>query len=244
MDSSPVKEYARQLGADAVGIADLARLRDLPVTPPDLLDGYSRAVSVALRLSDAILDQIIDAPTPLYGYHYQVVNRELDRIALYLTQYLRRQGGRALPIPASQTLDPVRNIGHISSKAVARAAGIGWQGKSLLIINPDFGPRFRLVTVLTDLPITADALLPNRCGTCTACADACPIGAIHGLSFADHPPSREAAVDIRRCGEHLRHEFAKIHPAVDGVCGVCVRACPWGKPKTSPVPAENASLAP
>ena len=47
-------------------------------------------------------------------------------------------------------------FGNISHKAVARTEGIGWQGKSLLIVSPQYGPRIRLATVLTDMPLEPD----------------------------------------------------------------------------------------
>ncbi len=67
---------------------------------------------------------------------------------------------------------------HISHKAVARMAGLGWQGKSLLLINPEYGPRVRLVTILTDMPLTPDGPVKNRCGACLECVQACPASAI------------------------------------------------------------------
>jgi len=66
-------------------------------------------------------------------------------------------------------------------------AGLGWQGKSLLIINPKYEPRVRYATFLTDLPLTPDEPIENKCGKCKQCIKACPVGAIKNLSFTDHP---------------------------------------------------------
>ncbi len=229
MDSEQIKTLALSLGADVVGIADLALVADLPTIPANLLAGYSRAVSIGVRLSGAVLDQIEREPTPLYAHHYLVVNQLLNTIALKVATALEQAGAQALPIPASQTLDQAEQYAHISSKAIARAAGLGWQGKSLLIINPDFGPRFRIATILTNAALTPDQPLANGCGACHACADACPAGAIRNLTFTDYPPSRDAALDVQKCAGKLYNEFARLPFVGDAVCGVCVKVCPWGQ---------------
>jgi epoxyqueuosine reductase QueG len=229
LDAAGLKRRARTWGASLVGIADLARLAGIETAPADLLSGFSRAVSLAVRLSDPVLDQIIDRPTPLYSQHYQKVNALLDELALRASLALQKAGGRALPLPASQVLDAERLTSYLSHKAVAVAAGIGWQGKSLLAVSPQFGPRIRLVTVLTDLPLTPDAPLKNRCGGCTACTDACPAGAIRGVNTESHYDSREEALRFDRCREKILNEFVTLPHISGGICGVCVSVCPFGK---------------
>ncbi|HWR02843.1 MAG TPA: 4Fe-4S double cluster binding domain-containing protein, partial [Humidesulfovibrio sp.] len=220
---------ARSWGASLVGIADLERLRGIETEPAELFDGFSRAVSIAVRLSDPVLDAIIDRPTPLYSQHYQKVNALLDELALKASLALQQAGGRALPLPASQILDAARLTSYVSHKAVAVAAGIGWQGKSLLAVSPQYGPRIRLVTVLTDLPLTPDEPLKNRCGGCTACTDACPAQAIRGANTDSHFGSREEALFFERCRVQVLEEFAKLPHIHGGICGVCVSVCPWGR---------------
>lgn len=229
LDSAGLKRRARGWGASLVGIADLERLAGIETEPADLLSGFSRAVSLAVRLSDPVLDQITTQPTPLYSQHYQKVNALLDELALRASLAIQKAGGRALPLPASQVLDSSRLTSYISHKAVAVAAGIGWQGKSLLAVSPQFGPRIRLVTVLTDLPLTPDAPLKNRCGGCTACADACPAAAIRGVNTTSHYDSREEALHFDRCRNKILNEFAKLPNIGGAICGVCVSVCPFGK---------------
>jgi epoxyqueuosine reductase QueG len=229
LDTPGLKRRARTWGASLVGIADLERLRGIETEPANLLDGFTRAVSLAVRLSDPVLDAIVDRPTPLYAQHYQKVNALLDELALRVSLALQKAGGRALPLPASQVLNPERLTSYLSHKAVAVAAGIGWQGKSLLTITPQFGPRVRLVTVLTDAPLTPDEPLKNACGKCTACADACPAQAIRGVSTDSHYASREEALHFQRCRDKILDEFAKLPHITGGICGVCVAACPFGR---------------
>jgi epoxyqueuosine reductase len=226
-----LKEQARGWGADLVGIADLALLEGIETTPEDLLAGYTRAVSIAVRLADGVIDPIADRPTPIYQQHYMRVNALLDDIALRVSQVIQNLGGRSLPIPASHVLDQVAWTSYISHKAVAIAAGIGWQGKSLLVVSRAYGPRIRLVTVLTDLALEPDEPVKNLCAKCTACADACPAQAIRNVNTDRHYVDREEALFFQRCADKVSKEFRQL-PFIDNpICGVCIRACPFGQKK-------------
>lgn len=233
-------ERAREWGADLIGVADTQRLAGIGTRPADLLDGWPRAVCVAVRLADGILDQVTHGPTALYSQHYIRVNAVLDDIATRLAAWLQSRGGSALPLPASQILCEETFVSYLSHKAVGIAAGLGWQGKSLLLVTPEHGPRVRLVTVLTDLKIPPDKPLRNRCGTCTACTDACPAGAIRGVGTDSHFATRREAVDLDACVAQLRRFSEEAHIA-PYLCGVCVSSCPWGKRKKRPGPASKAA---
>lgn len=228
-----VKGFARSLGADLVGVADVARLVGIQTIPADLLKEYSRAVSIAVRLSDGVIDAIVDRPTPIYQQHYSKVNALLDDIAVRIMQFLQVSGGKALPIPASQVLDKTQWLSYISHKAVAIAAGIGWQGKSLLLVNRSCGPRVRLATILTDLHLIPDDPVKNLCNRCTACADACPMQAIKDVNTKLHYTDREEALYLDRCVARVL-ENQGILPFVDNpLCGVCIKVCPFGQRKGS-----------
>ena len=221
-------EAARRWGADLVAVADTSHLAGIETDPPDLLRGYPRAVSLAVRLADGIMDQISEGPTALYGHHYQDVNTLLDHIAIRVSGLLQSWGGKALPIPASHILDEEHFVASLSHKAVALHAGLGWQGKSLLLVTPQFGPRVRLATVLTDLDLPAGAPIKNRCVKCTHCVDACPAGAIKNASTELHYASRAEALDLGCCVQQLRRNEQRVH-IPPYICGVCVSACPWGR---------------
>lgn len=73
---------------------------------------------------------------------------------------------------ASPILSKANNRSSLSYSSFAVAAGIGWQGKSLLTVGPEYGPRIRLVTVLTGAELTPDTPSKNRCGGGTNGTDA------------------------------------------------------------------------
>lgn len=226
-----LKGQAHRLGADLVGVADLKLLDGIDTTPIDLLAPYNRAVSIAVKLPTAVFEQLTHQPTPLYSQVYLQSNNLLDTIALRLCSWIETQGGSALPIPASLPLDLVNYTSNLSAKAVANAAGLGWQGKSLLIVTPEFGPRVRLATVLTDLPLIPDTPLKNRCGNCRSCTDACVAQAIRNVNVEYHYKSREEALDFGRCADKLVNEFKKLPLIEKPICGLCIKVCPWGRQK-------------
>lgn len=216
-------------GCAVHGVADLQPFKDEgPAVLEGLLDSVDRAIVLGLRLDDSIVDEITNIPTPEYNQLYKSVNVRLDDIAARLVKKITRLGYKARAIPASRIVDDANLLGAISHKALARMAGIGWQGKSLLIITPDHGPRIRLVSVLTDMPLAPGRPVENQCGSCTACADACPVDAIKNVPTTSRYGSREEAVDITAC--NARIQWLKTVPGLDtGACGVCVKACPRGR---------------
>jgi epoxyqueuosine reductase QueG len=221
------------LGANLVGIADIEPLKELNTNPPDLLEPFSKAISIALTLPLATFEQISDHPTPIYKSIYQTANLILDQIAFQAATGLQNDGFYSLPIPASQVLDKENWYAAISHKAVARMAGLGWQGKNLLLITPQYGSRVRLATILTTASLNADKPQKNRCGDCTACQDACPAQAIKGINTKTHYKNRNEAMYFSRCMEKVTKEFAKIPEIGVPICGICIKVCPFGRKKVA-----------
>ena len=85
------------------------------------------------------------------------------------------------------------DTGPILERDFAADAGIGWHGKSTMLINPKLGTWFFLAEILSTLEIEADVPIKDRCGQCTRCIEACPTGAITG-------PHQ---MDARRCISYL-----------------------------------------
>lgn len=226
MDAETLKKKGRELGADLVGITSTEALAGLETRPGGLLSRYKSVVSMGVGLPAAVFRDLAGQPSPEYVNVYETANRILDEIAFKTARYLQDSGFGSLPIPASQVLDDEHWAGAISHKAVARVAGLGWQGKSLLIVTPQFGPAVRLVTVLTNADLAPDAPMKNRCGKCNACAEACPVSAIRGVSTRDRYASREEALDFNACMTHLTRTFSGLPHIGRPVCGLCIQACP------------------
>ena len=133
---------------------------------------------------------------------------------------------KALPITASVRYDDEGIRALFSNKMAARLSGLGWVGKSCLLVTPAAGPRVRWASVLTDTPLQpTGSRAKEECGGCTECVDICPVGAFTGRPFSPDEP-REARYDARACEEYLK----QIRQETGwGVCGLCVAACLHGR---------------
>jgi epoxyqueuosine reductase QueG len=216
-DSLPdLHQFALDAGLSAYGVADLDALRERrPEAMADAPDRFSRGISLGVRLPDAVLDGLEDGPTALYFHAYRQANYVLDRAAFQLSLRLQSVGWRALPVPASQIVDPLGRRGLVSHRMIGHAAGIGWIGRTRLLVHPQFGARMRYASVLTDAPCPTGEPLDSACGACRACIDACPARAVR---------ERSEDLDLDACHAQLS-EFRKRPFIGQHICGVCVRAC-------------------
>jgi epoxyqueuosine reductase QueG len=215
LNKDQLKNMALEMGVSLFGIADVTGIRKEFKLEGKTSVSFPRAISLGRRLVAAVLEGIEDRPTPLYFHHYRQVNNFLDRAAFLLSCRIQDGGFKALPIPASQIIDWEKQQGHLSHKKVGLLAGLGWMGRNNLLVNPDFGAQFRLVTILTDMPLQPDRPLDMDCGGCVSCLSTCPAGAIK--------ETRED-FDHLACFEKLK-EFRRLHIVSQFICGVCVKAC-------------------
>lgn len=186
------------------------------------------AVSIGIPLTPSVIDDIAAGPTRIYYDEYLSVNDELDAITQRTQEEIENRGHHAYAVASSKRTDFVHIKGEFPHKAAAVRCGLGWIGKSSLLITRKYGPRLRLSTVLTDVAFTANHLLEeNHCGGCKRCANACPAGAIAGTLW-NMRLSREDLIDVNKCD----HWKIKNYPQFHGqVCGICVAVCPHGARK-------------
>ncbi len=221
--------YAKSLGVDLFGVADLSSAKVfIENQGGQHLAGYPRAVSLGIRLLDDVIDQLKNhgdlVTISTYRGLYTAVNSALDRASLLLAKRIQDEGFRAYPVPASSMLSNGKLEAAFSHKVAANLAGIGWVGKNCLLITPEYGPRVRFATVLTDAPLVTGSPLPNRCGSCTKCTDICPAKTIIGRTFTSAEP-REMRLKANLCDEYTE---ARIRAFGDVNCGLCVHVCPHG----------------
>lgn len=204
-----------------VGDVGFAKVTDGP-------DGLPYAISIVIPLSEAIVEEIDNAPTYSYYHHYRTVNAYIDHLLLKIGLILQNNGYRYIPIAASQSIPgngDRTHMGRYSHKKAAALAGLGTIGKSTLFIHRKYGPRVRLGTIFTDCLLPATELIPESiCNECNLCVEACPAKAIKGVVW-DVNKERSDLIDADVCNRYMRDNFMQIGRGA--VCGICIKACPY-----------------
>lgn len=224
-----VQERILGWGASLVGFADVRGV----VPPP--FSRWPNAVSIALALDRGVMAGLQDGPTPEYYEEYKRVNCLLNEIAAQSADFISSLGYDAEAFPAtivdkSQGDEYERTLRvAFQHKTAATRAGLGWIGKSAVLVTPQYGPRVRLATVFTDMPL--DVGIPvtaGRCGDCRACLAACPAGAIKGQEWRIDL-RREELLDAPACRTKAKQLLLERVGVEDSVCGVCLSGCPVGR---------------
>lgn len=119
------------------------------------------------------------------------------------------------------------DTGPVMDKAWAVRAGLGWLGKHTNVINCEIGSWFFIANIITNYEFEYSAQIPDFCGTCTACIDACPTNAI----------IKEYVLDANKCISYLTIENKEDIPEAFKSkfdnwlfgCDICQDVCPWNK---------------
>lgn len=203
----------------------VSRRRDLEET----LAGVSSAIVVAHEYYQ------VDAPEaagdPSRGViaryargadYHRVVKKKLMALARWLDTELGGVRARAYV-----------DTGPILERELARRAGLGWFGRNTMLIHPRRGSYFFLGVLLVDRELEPDSLFEaDHCGSCQACVDACPTGALLGRDEAGAP-----VIDARRCISYLTIELrgsipAELRPLMGNRiygCDICQEVCPFNQ---------------
>jgi O-acetylhomoserine (thiol)-lyase len=224
-----IARCAEKLGMNLFGVADAERWKQYGETeqaffPPVIWPWCRTVIVMGVQI---FLPMIETTPSAVYSELYNTTNRLLDESAYRIANLLNGLGFRAFFFPR----DGYGDISALVEKPEAafsqvlagRYAGLGTIGFNHTLLTPEYGPRVRLVSVISDVNIEPDEVMKkDLCLRCGVCGKSCPMGAFS----AGEAGSRAAAdMDKRKCAlyhQRLKNEFR--YP-----CGVCVKVCPVGK---------------
>ena len=245
-----IKHWGRELGFQEVGIADtelgeherhllnwlgqgrhgtmdyMARHGVKRSRPAELEPGTLRVISVRLDYwpeqddrADAVLQDATLAYLSRYALgrdYHKLLRQRLQQLATRIEREIGPFGYRAFTDSAP-----------VLEKALAEKAGLGWIGKHTNLLHDKTGSWFFLGELYTDLPLPVDTPGTNHCGTCHACIDACPTGAIVA------PYELDARLCISYLTIELRESIPEeLRPLIGNRvygCDDCQLVCPWNR---------------
>lgn len=241
MNSEDVKRFARECGADLIGIASADRFAAEPPerNPASIFPEFKSAVVLGRRILRGSLRGVEEGTNfsstyGTFGFTY-LEDNFLARATYDLTCRIESNGFEAAPlfgyaedgmphgIPVAAG-KPAPNV-IVDIDRAAEAAGLGEIGIGGFFLTPEYGPRQRFALILTDAELAPDPVRERGiCGDCGACVSACPLGAIHA---SGEQGSGAWKVDYRLC--RVCRNGAMAAPGrgerPDRLAAACARAC-------------------
>ena len=244
-----IKAWGRELGFQAVGIADteldsaqsklaawlaagfhgemdyMARHGLKRADPAQLRPGTLRVISARMNYFPEAADacSVITAPDKAYIARY-ATGRDYHKV---MRRRLQQLVGRIEGETGAFGHRAYTDSAPVMEVELAAKSGLGWRGKHTLLIARDAGSFFFLGEIYTDLPLPADAPVADHCGSCSKCLEICPTRAI----------TAPYKLDARRSNSYLTIEVKgsiplELRPLIGNRvygCDDCQLACPWNR---------------
>ncbi|HEX9654358.1 MAG TPA: tRNA epoxyqueuosine(34) reductase QueG, partial [bacterium] len=248
-----IKRRAQELGFDLVGVTPLEPVPELSFYKDWIAAGYAGKMEYLKRNVDKRTGKTeifaeaksVIACAMVYNTDHPLSTEVHDTGRGWISRYawgddyhevLENKFFELLDFMKSESTDEVIarvyvDTGPLVDRVYAKYAGIGWFGKNTCIINQKKGSWFFLGEIITNLDLEYDAPVPDRCGTCNRCIEACPTAAI----------VEPYVLDARKCISYLTIELREEISLElrDGVgqhifgCDICQDVCPWNRKATT-----------
>ena len=224
--------YVASQGAELYGVASAERYAEMfpdKPAPSQFLDGAKSVIVIGMPFEPGTVATVLrpelaglrqraadDVGTSgvqpagaerfFLGEEDAMLTRELTQMGYRISKYLRQAGWHALYLPVAKQNARFRTAPFYHMPAMY-LAGLGTLGLNCCILTPEFGPRVKVTSIITDCPLPAgEPMAEEVCTHCNLCVEACPIGAIDGKGW--------------------KNPFAC---ASYGCCGTCMAICPVGE---------------
>lgn len=199
------------------GMEWMARVPERRANPGEVLPGCRSVICLSYDYDSPAVRPEREGSICLYAHgkdYHGIVEEKLADLVELLSLYGGEQKGYV-------------DAGPVMERDHAEACGLGWRGRSGLIVRRKGGSRFFIATLLTTLELEPDAPVSHGCGSCRRCVDLCPTGAI----------MENGQVDAGRCLsywtiEHRGSIPEEIRPLIGSRlygCDTCVTVCPWNR---------------
>ena len=208
-------------GAALVGYGDLTEL------PPKVRNGLPIGICIAVKYPAKVILGIADLPTQEYFDWYNRLNDKLDELVSFGAGLLQTEGFQAIAqtrayVGEGDILNTV-----LPHKTVATRAGIGWIGKSALLVTEEYGSMIRISSILTNAPLeTAMPINTSKCADCMICTNACPAHAVSGKAWSVEM-YRDEFFNPIACRKTARERSKKGFGGEATICGKCIEVCPY-----------------
>jgi epoxyqueuosine reductase QueG len=222
-ESLRLKEKARSLGADFVGIADPAGFLDpgyKGCRPQDFMPWIRSIIVIGVVIPKGCV-QPLPMGRPEYTNTLMAGTATLRVIAFRIARDLEKQGYLASLVPTEGSefgtwyADKETLKADLSLKYAAWLAGIGEYGLNQLLITRETGPRIRMTAILTDAALEPDhptgkSFIRPECASCRKCVNVCPVKAL----------SADGTIQAHLCRDCMFTTLGGLR------CGMCLRVCP------------------
>jgi epoxyqueuosine reductase QueG len=217
------QDFISNLKADSVGIASLEEQQGtrLAECALKLLPMAKSIVILAMEIYQEVID--LNSPgrkmgevsfNDLTDRHMEYIGGQLTKTAYEVARFFHQSGFKALPLPSAGCPMDTRFLeAAMSYKHAARAAGMGYFGRSSLLIVPELGPRVRLAACLTEAYLEpTTGTYASNCESCNICIRNCPSGALA-------EPQNDDPYSMNKFACQAFRQAA-------GGCCECIRVCP------------------
>ena len=238
-----IRKQAAKAGFACVGITSPEMLLNLPRgwvgnvinlrTPEEELANVNSVILLGYYAWDKSFNIAVD-PTYLKQRNDYTPKVPLERYQLYY-EVLKNKAWTIVDYLTKKGFEAQLSL-SISLKTSAVKCGLGSQGKNTLLVTPNYGPRIRLIAILTTAKLDFDEpFKDDLCRDCRKCITACPTKALEPYKIninrcltyaAEAPNSKDVPIDVRRIEQRLTQRPTPISYVE---CTICLEACPVGR---------------